>query len=157
EPKLPTTGWASGRTLLREREEVSRVRGDGPVPVRDPGVRRLDHEVLVRRVRSAAVTETEVSGGEAQRLAGEDVPRIAAGDARHDRGLDARAAQHAPLSLDERRFAARRDFAVSSLSRRAASSSIFFCSAVAGRASRPKPSIAGSPSASTSVARAWTR
>ena len=64
--------------------------------------------------------------------------------ARHGRSWDHRAA---PVS----------DFAVLSLIFVAASSSISRSATVAALASRANPSIAGSPSALTSVASAWTR
>src|SRR5262245_44277492 len=39
------------------------------------GIGRFDHIVFIRRMRSAAVTETEMSRGQPQRIAGEDIAR----------------------------------------------------------------------------------
>jgi len=51
------------RTSVSEREEIRGVRSHSTVPVADIRIRRLDNEVLVGRVRAAAMAKPEVSGG----------------------------------------------------------------------------------------------
>jgi hypothetical protein len=52
------------RTSVSEREEIRGVRSHSTVPVADIRIRWLDNEVLVGRVRAAAMAKPEVSGGE---------------------------------------------------------------------------------------------
>src|SRR5436309_395678 len=67
-----------GRTpkLFSEFVQVLDERHHGAVVALHIRIGRLDHVVLVRRVRAAAVAEAEVAGGEAQRWIGEDVSGI---------------------------------------------------------------------------------
>ena len=92
-------------TLRRGRElgEVLDERPHRAVEALDLRVRRLDHVVLVGRVRAAAVAEAEVAGRQLQRLAGEDVARLRAGVARPEDRIDAAPPVDGELRADERR------------------------------------------------------
>src|SRR5262245_4000844 len=96
--------------LPRELVEVLNERQDGAVEALYVRVRRLDHVVLVRRMGPAAVAESEVAGGQFQRLAGEDVTRVRARVARPEHGIYSGALEDRHLGLDEpsRRRGARR-------------------------------------------------
>src|SRR5438093_3453740 len=81
--------------------------GDGAVPATYPRVRRLDYEVLVGRVRAAAMAETVVAGRETDRRVGEDVAGIRAGKTRQQDRVDPAALQHREHRLDDRRIGGR--------------------------------------------------
>src|SRR5256885_10650401 len=57
-----TVSRRSGLGLRGELVQVGHVRCHRAVPAADLRIRRLDHEVLVRRVRPTAVSETVVTG-----------------------------------------------------------------------------------------------
>jgi SAM-dependent methyltransferase len=59
----------------RQRVQIIHVRLDRAVQSRQFRILRLDQEVLVRRVRTQAMTESEVPGRELQRIAREHVAR----------------------------------------------------------------------------------
>src|SRR4029453_13847031 len=61
-----------------ELVEVVDVRAYGAVPAAHLRVRRLDHQVLVGRVRAAAVAEAEVARRQPQRRVREDVAGVRA-------------------------------------------------------------------------------
>src|SRR5215471_21725151 len=53
-------------------------------------IRRLNHIILVRRMRTAAVTKTEMAGWQPERIPCEDITGPGAGQPRHDDGINAR-------------------------------------------------------------------
>src|SRR5262249_4900897 len=59
----------------RELVQVVNEGARGALEAREVWIRRLDDEVLVGRVRAAAVTETEVAGGQPERCIREHVSR----------------------------------------------------------------------------------
>src|SRR6266550_303937 len=97
----------SGLKLRGELVQISHVRGHCAVPAADLRVRWLDHEVLVRRVRSAAVSETVVTSRKADRRVGEDVTGIGARQTRKQDRVDAAALQNGEHRCDDRRIGRR--------------------------------------------------
>src|SRR2546422_6443025 len=87
-----------------ELVEVRHVRGDGAVPTADLRIRWLDDEVLIWCVCPAAVAETVVTGGEADRRIGEDVAGIRARETRQQDRVDPAAPQHREHRFDDRRI-----------------------------------------------------
>src|SRR3974377_522097 len=87
--------------LLRELVEVLHKRQHGAVKSLNVSVRGVDHVILVRRMRPAAVAAAEGAGGEFERLARKDVTRIGAGDARPEHRLNAGPLQNGHLRLDQ--------------------------------------------------------
>src|SRR5256885_17117660 len=69
------------------------MRGDSAVPTADLRVRWLDHEVLVGCVRPASMSETVVTGREADRRVGEDKARVRARETRQEDRSDPAAPQ----------------------------------------------------------------
>src|SRR5437763_16752603 len=91
------------RTLLPELVQILHERHHRAVEALHLWVGRLDHVVLVGRVRATAVAEAEVAGGELERRVGEGVAGIRAGVARPEHRIDAGALEHRDLRLDQRR------------------------------------------------------
>src|SRR5215472_7432476 len=63
------------------------LREYGAVETLHLGVGRFDDEIFVRGMGAVPVSEAEVAGGEAERIAGEDAPGPRAGQARPEYGL----------------------------------------------------------------------
>src|SRR5215472_22671 len=74
---------------LREFVKIFDVRKRGAVHALHLGIAGLDDVILIGRMRAVAMAESEVSGGQAKRLAGDDVTRPGACQARKDHGVDA--------------------------------------------------------------------
>src|SRR5215469_17279834 len=74
---------------LRELVKIFDMRKRGAVHAQHLGIAGLDDVILIRRMRAVAMAESEVSGGQTKRLAGEDVTRPGACQARQDHRVDA--------------------------------------------------------------------
>src|SRR5207247_10144691 len=86
----------------RKRLQISDARGHGAVPTADLRVRWLDHEVLVGCVRPASMSETVMTGREADGRIGEDVPGIRARETREEDRIDPAAPEDREHRLDDR-------------------------------------------------------
>src|SRR6266702_6406766 len=67
---------------LREFVKICGVRKRGAVHALHPGIAGLDDVILVGRMRAVALAESEMPGGQAKRLAGENVTRPGARQSR---------------------------------------------------------------------------
>src|SRR5215472_6927473 len=74
---------------LREFVEIFDMGKRGAVHAQHLGIAGLDDVILIGRMRAIAMAESEVSGGQAKRLAGENVTRPGACQARKDHRVDA--------------------------------------------------------------------
>src|SRR5215469_5035578 len=74
---------------LREFVKVFGVGKRGAVHALYPGIAGLDHVILIGRMRPVAVAKSEMPGGQAKGLAGENVTRPGARQPRKDHRVDA--------------------------------------------------------------------
>src|SRR6516165_5090946 len=74
---------------LREFVKVFGVGKRGAVHALHPGIAGLDHVILIGRMRPVAVAESEMPGGQAKGLAGENVTRPGARQPRKGHRVDA--------------------------------------------------------------------
>src|SRR2546423_644445 len=76
-------------SALRQLVQILDIRARSALNALHLRIARLDHVILVGRVGAAAMSQAEVSGGQAQRVAGEDVSRPGAAEARQNDGINA--------------------------------------------------------------------
>src|SRR2546427_10605235 len=89
-------------TTLRQLEQVFGEGEDCAVEALDFRVRGFDHVVFVRRMCAAAVAETEMAGGQAQRFASENISGPGTGIPRPHDGIDAMALVNGDLRANQR-------------------------------------------------------
>ena len=90
--------------LLRQFVQILNKRHRRPVEVLDFRVRGFDDVIFVRRMRAAAVAESEMSGRQLKGFAGEDVTGIRTGIARPEQRVDSELFVGCQLRLDQCRI-----------------------------------------------------